>query len=45
MFKITDIPPGEYTLVVWQEFTGTVEQPLVVRAGETTEMFIELEKM
>ena len=45
MFNITDIPPGEYTLVVWQEYTGTVEQAVVVRAGETTEMFIELEKM
>jgi len=42
MFTMTDIPPGEYTLVVWQEFTGTLEKPVVVKAGETTEMTIEL---
>jgi hypothetical protein len=45
VFTITDIPPGEYTLVVWQEFTGVVEQPVVVRAGETIEMSIEIKKM
>lgn len=44
-FTITDIPPGEYTLVVWQEFTGAVEKPVVVKSGETTEMLIELRKM
>lgn len=45
MFTITDIPPGEYTLVAWQEFTGAVETPVVVKAGETTELPIELKKM
>lgn len=45
MFTITDIPPGEYTLVAWQEFTGPIETPVVVKAGETTKLPIELKKM
>lgn len=45
MFTITDVPPGKYTLVVWQEFTGAIETTVVVKAGEKSEMSIELKKM
>lgn len=43
-FSVTDVPPGEYTLVVWQEFTGAVERPVVVKAGETAQISIDLAK-
>ena len=45
MFTITDVPPGKYTLIVWQEFTGAIETTVVVKAGEKSEMSIELKKM
>ena len=41
-FSITDVPPGEYTLAVWQEELGLTEMPVVVAAGGTTEMSVEL---
>ncbi len=43
-FNITDIPPGEYTLVAWQEYTGAVETPVTVKPGETADVSIELKK-
>jgi hypothetical protein len=43
-FKITDVPPGEYKLVVIQHFTGPVEMPVKVTAGQPTTMEIELKK-
>ena len=42
MFSITDVPPGEYTLAVWQEELGLTEMPIVVAADETTEISVEL---
>ena len=27
-FTITDVPPGNYTLVAFQPFTGPVQQPV-----------------
>jgi hypothetical protein len=33
-FNITDIPPGDYTLVAVQPSTGPVEVPVTVKAGE-----------
>ena len=31
MFSIADVPPGEYTLAVWQEELGLTEMPIVAR--------------
>ena len=43
-FSITDVPPGDYTLVVWQEWLGDTETPITVEAGETTALDVELTK-
>lgn len=43
-FAITDVPPGNYTLVTWQPYTGEMEQPVTVAAGKATELAIELKK-
>ena len=37
-FSIGDVPPGSYTLVVWQEHAGAVEMPVTVKAKETLDM-------
>jgi hypothetical protein len=41
-FNITDIPPGDYTLVAVQPSTGPVETPVTVTAGEAVEIDVEL---
>ena len=41
-FSITDVPPGEYTLAVWQETLGLTEMPVRIAANEITEMPVEL---
>jgi len=41
-FVLSDVPPGDYTLVVWQEQFGESEHPVTVKAGEATELSIEL---
>jgi plastocyanin len=43
-FTIADVPPGDYTLVATHEFTGPMEMPVTVKAGETTTVPIELKK-
>jgi hypothetical protein len=43
-FSIGDVPPGDYVLVARQEYVGVVEQPVTVKAGETTQVDIELKK-
>jgi Carboxypeptidase regulatory-like domain len=43
-FSITDIPPGNYTLVAVQPFTGPLEQQAIVTASQTTNLTIELKK-
>jgi hypothetical protein len=43
-FTIADVPPGSYTLVAWQEFTGPVEVPVTVKAREATSVTVELKK-
>jgi len=43
-FTITDVPPGNYTLVGWQEYTGPVEVPVTVKAKEATSITVELKK-
>lgn len=34
-FTIENVPPGSYTLEVWQETLGTATQKVTVKAGET----------
>ena len=41
-FSITDVPPGEYTLAVWQEELGVAEMPVTVAANEVTSVPVEL---
>jgi plastocyanin len=43
-FSITDVPPGDYTLVAVQPFTGPMELKVTVAAGQATTMDIELKK-
>ena len=44
-FTIGDVPPGSYTMVVWQEHTGELEVPVTVKAKETVSVpTIELKK-
>ena len=43
-FSITDVPPGNYTLVAIQSFTGPIQQPVTVTAGNPTNLTIELKK-
>jgi hypothetical protein len=43
-FTIKDVPPGSYTLVAWQEYTGAVEIPVTVKAKEVVSVPIELKK-
>jgi plastocyanin len=41
-FEITDVPPGEYTLVANQAYTGPVEVEVTVSGGETVDVPVEL---
>jgi hypothetical protein len=43
-FVISDVPPGDYTLTVWQEETGPTERKITVKLGGKVEMEIELKK-
>jgi len=43
-FSISDVPPGNYTLVAIQSFTGPVQQSVTVEAGKPTDLTIELKK-
>jgi hypothetical protein len=43
-FSIADVPPGTYTLVAVQPYTGPVEQPVTVTAGQATDLTVELKK-
>jgi len=43
-FTLTNVPPGSYTLVGWQEYTGGVEVPVTVKAKEAASVTIELKK-
>jgi hypothetical protein len=43
-FTIADVPPGNYSMVVWQEYTGTMEIPVIVKAKETTSIPVEIKK-
>jgi hypothetical protein len=43
-FTITNVPPGSYTLVTWQEYTGAVEVPVTVKPKEVATVTVELKK-
>ena len=43
-FSITDIPPGTYTVVASQHFTGENDMQVSVKVGETAKLAIELKK-
>lgn len=43
-FTIKDLPPGQYTLVAWQEYTEEVETPVTVKANETATITVDLAK-
>ena len=41
-FKLTDVPPGDYTLKVWQEKLGESTQKVTVKSGADTAANFEL---
>ncbi|MFQ5657632.1 MAG: carboxypeptidase regulatory-like domain-containing protein [Candidatus Methylomirabilales bacterium] len=43
-FKIENVPPGAYTLEVWQATLGTQKKQVTVKAGETAKVAFELKK-
>jgi plastocyanin len=43
-FSITDIPPGNYTVVASQSYAGDTETAVTVKSGETVTLSIELKK-
>jgi plastocyanin len=43
-FRITEVPPGTYTLKVWQETLGTLSQKVTVKPNEETKVTFELAK-
>jgi hypothetical protein len=43
-FSISDVPPGNYTLVVSQTYTGDNEQAVTVKGSEAVKLAIELKK-
>lgn len=43
-FTLSDVPPGQYTLVTWHEFTGETETPVAVKAKATADAPVELKK-
>jgi plastocyanin len=42
MFKLTDVPPGDYELRVWQEKLGETTQKVTVQSGQETVVTFEL---
>jgi plastocyanin len=43
-FKLTDVPPGTYSLTVWHETLGTVKQKITVKPNQETKADFELTK-
>lgn len=41
-FKLTDVPPGDYELKVWQEKLGETTQKVTVQGGQETKVTFEL---
>jgi plastocyanin len=42
-FKIDQIPPGKYELVIWQEYLGEQAMEIEIKSGQTTELNVLLE--
>jgi plastocyanin len=43
-FSITDVPPGTYTVIATQPYTGNTETSVTVKGGEAAKLAIELKK-
>jgi plastocyanin len=43
-FSIKDIPPGKYTLMTFQPYTGVRETPVTIEAKKTSNVNVELKK-
>jgi len=43
-FSIGDVPPGKYTLVTSQSYTGDTETVVTVKSGEAVKVAVELKK-
>jgi hypothetical protein len=43
-FSIGDVPPGTYTLVAFQRYTGPLETPVTIKGGDAVKLPIELKK-
>jgi hypothetical protein len=43
-FKLTDVPPGTYTVEVWHETLGKQSQKVTVKAKGEVEISFELGK-
>jgi hypothetical protein len=43
-FTIRDVPPGQYTLVVWQEYAGAQEIPVTVKPKEAVTVPVAIKK-
>jgi hypothetical protein len=43
-FTIKDVPPGNYTLVVYQRHTGPIQTSVTVKPKETAEVKVDLKK-
>lgn len=43
-FKLTDVPPGTYTLTVWQESLGKKSQKVTVKPDQETKVTFEMAK-
>jgi hypothetical protein len=41
-FRLENVPPGKYEVAVWQEYLGEQTFPVEVKAGETSDIQIEL---
>jgi carboxypeptidase family protein len=41
-FRLTDIPPGTYTLHVWHELLGSVERQVTIEPGKTATVDVQL---
>lgn len=37
-FTISDVPPGDYTLLIWQEHSGSMEKQVSVKAGAAADI-------
>lgn len=44
MFSIEKVPPGDYTLVIWQAELGIKEMPVTVAASGVTELVVDITK-